>query len=75
MARPLASDAGREVTASAIQAHGGIGFTWEAECTGCTSARSLTRHCSAARNRHRRICRLSLSDLFGSSAASLVSLP
>ena len=26
-----ASDAGREVTASAIQAHGGIGFTWEAD--------------------------------------------
>ena len=26
-----ASGAGREVTASAIQAHGGIGFTWEAD--------------------------------------------
>ncbi len=31
MAKALASDAGREVTASAIQAHGGIGFTWEAD--------------------------------------------
>src|SRR3954447_9456921 len=32
-ARPgaAAADAGREVTASAIQAHGGIGFTWEAD--------------------------------------------
>ncbi|HEV2982398.1 MAG TPA: acyl-CoA dehydrogenase family protein, partial [Solirubrobacteraceae bacterium] len=30
MAKAAASDAGREVTASAIQAHGGIGFTWEA---------------------------------------------
>jgi alkylation response protein AidB-like acyl-CoA dehydrogenase len=31
MAKATASDAGREVTASAIQAHGGIGFTWEAD--------------------------------------------
>ncbi len=31
MAKAAASDAGREVTAWAIQAHGGIGFTWEAD--------------------------------------------
>jgi alkylation response protein AidB-like acyl-CoA dehydrogenase len=31
MAGASAADAGREVTASAIQAHGGIGFTWEAD--------------------------------------------
>jgi alkylation response protein AidB-like acyl-CoA dehydrogenase len=31
MAKAAASQAGREVTASAIQAHGGIGFTWEAD--------------------------------------------
>jgi alkylation response protein AidB-like acyl-CoA dehydrogenase len=31
MAKAQASDAGREVTGSAIQAHGGIGFTWEAD--------------------------------------------
>ena len=31
MAKAAASDAAREVTASAIQAHGGIGFTWEAD--------------------------------------------
>jgi alkylation response protein AidB-like acyl-CoA dehydrogenase len=31
MAKACASDAGREVCASAIQAHGGIGFTWEAD--------------------------------------------
>jgi alkylation response protein AidB-like acyl-CoA dehydrogenase len=31
MSKAAASDAGREVTASAIQAHGGIGFTWEAD--------------------------------------------
>jgi alkylation response protein AidB-like acyl-CoA dehydrogenase len=31
MAKACASSAGREVTASAIQAHGGIGFTWEAD--------------------------------------------
>jgi alkylation response protein AidB-like acyl-CoA dehydrogenase len=31
MAKAAASDAGCEVTASAIQMHGGIGFTWEAD--------------------------------------------
>jgi alkylation response protein AidB-like acyl-CoA dehydrogenase len=31
MAKAAASQAGCEVTASAIQAHGGIGFTWEAD--------------------------------------------
>jgi alkylation response protein AidB-like acyl-CoA dehydrogenase len=31
IAKATASQAGREVTASAIQAHGGIGFTWEAD--------------------------------------------
>jgi alkylation response protein AidB-like acyl-CoA dehydrogenase len=31
MAKAAASTAGREVTASAIQAHGGVGFTWEAD--------------------------------------------
>ena len=31
LAKAAASDGGREVTASAIQAHGGIGFTWEAD--------------------------------------------
>jgi alkylation response protein AidB-like acyl-CoA dehydrogenase len=29
MAKALASDAGWNVTASALQVHGGIGFTWE----------------------------------------------
>ncbi|WP_372789773.1 acyl-CoA dehydrogenase family protein [Paraconexibacter sp.] len=31
LAKAAASEAGREVTASAIQVHGGIGFTWEAD--------------------------------------------
>jgi alkylation response protein AidB-like acyl-CoA dehydrogenase len=31
LAAAAAADAGRDVTASAIQAHGGIGFTWEAD--------------------------------------------
>lgn len=31
MAKAAASDAGRTVTAQAIQLHGGIGFTWEAD--------------------------------------------
>ena len=31
MTSRAASEAAREVTSSAIQAHGGIGFTWEAD--------------------------------------------
>jgi len=31
LAKVAASDGGREVTAAAIQMHGGIGFTWEAD--------------------------------------------
>ena len=31
LAAAAAADGGRDVTASAIQAHGGIGFTWEAD--------------------------------------------
>ncbi len=31
VAKAAASDAGREVTSSSIQVHGGIGFTWEAD--------------------------------------------
>jgi alkylation response protein AidB-like acyl-CoA dehydrogenase len=31
LARAAAGEAAREVTAGAIQAHGGIGFTWEAD--------------------------------------------
>ena len=31
MAKVASADGGRETTASAIQAHGGIGFTWEAD--------------------------------------------
>ena len=31
MAKAAASDAGRSVTAAAIQLHGGVGFTWEAD--------------------------------------------
>jgi alkylation response protein AidB-like acyl-CoA dehydrogenase len=31
MAKAAASDAGRDVTAAAIQLHGGFGFTWEAD--------------------------------------------
>jgi alkylation response protein AidB-like acyl-CoA dehydrogenase len=31
VAKVAAGEAGREVTAAAIQAHGGIGFTWEAD--------------------------------------------
>ena len=44
-----AADAGRDVTASAIQAHGGIGFTWEADVHWLYKRAQLDARCSAAR--------------------------
>ena len=48
MAKAAASDAGREVTASAIQAHGGIGFTWEADVHWLFKRAQLDARCWAA---------------------------
>ena len=44
-----AADGGRDVTASAIQAHGGIGFTWEADVHWLYKRAQLDPRCSAAR--------------------------
>ena len=53
MAKAAASDAGREVTAAAIQAHGGIGFTWEADVHWLYKRAQLDAPCWAARGRPR----------------------
>jgi alkylation response protein AidB-like acyl-CoA dehydrogenase len=53
MAKACASDAGREVTASAIQAHGGIGFTWEADVHWLYKRAQLDAALLGGASRHR----------------------
>jgi alkylation response protein AidB-like acyl-CoA dehydrogenase len=53
MAKAAASDAGREVTACAIQAHGGIGFTWEADVHWLYKRAQLDAALLGAGKRHR----------------------
>jgi alkylation response protein AidB-like acyl-CoA dehydrogenase len=59
VAKAAASDAGREVTASAIQAHGGIGFTWEADVHWLYKRAQLDAQLLGGASTHRaRIARL-----------------
>ncbi len=53
MAKATASGAGREVTASAIQAHGGIGFTWEADVHWLYKRAQIDAALLGGANRHR----------------------
>ncbi len=53
MAKAAASDVGREVTASAIQAHGGIGFTWEADVHWLFKRAQLDAALLGGASRHR----------------------
>ena len=53
MAKASASDAGREVTAGAIQMHGGIGFTWEADVHWLYKRAQLDAALLGAGKRHR----------------------
>lgn len=55
LAAAVASEAGREVTASAIQAHGGIGFTWEADVHWFYKRAQLDAALLGGVGRHRRI--------------------
>jgi alkylation response protein AidB-like acyl-CoA dehydrogenase len=58
-AKALASDAGRAVTASAIQLHGGIGFTWEAELHWLFKRAQIDAAYLGGASDHRaRVCRL-----------------
>jgi alkylation response protein AidB-like acyl-CoA dehydrogenase len=68
MAKAAASDAGREVTASAIQAHGGIGFTWEADVHWLFKRAQVDSVLLGGAARHRAQLATILADRLGASA-------
>jgi alkylation response protein AidB-like acyl-CoA dehydrogenase len=68
MAKAAASDAGREVTASAIQAHGGIGFTWEADVHWLYKRAQVDAALLGGAKRHRARLAALLADRVGASA-------
>ena len=70
MAKAAASDAGREVTASAIQAHGGIGFTWEADVHWLYKRAQLDAGLLGAGKRHRARLAEILAQRAGAPVAS-----
>jgi alkylation response protein AidB-like acyl-CoA dehydrogenase len=70
MAKAVASDAGREVTASAIQAHGGIGFSWEADVHWLYKRAQLDAVLLGGAKRHRARLAAILADRVGASAAA-----
>jgi alkylation response protein AidB-like acyl-CoA dehydrogenase len=53
LAAAAAAEAGREVTAGAIQAHGGIGFTWEADVHWLYKRAQLDTALLGGAHRHR----------------------
>lgn len=69
MAKACASDAGREVTASAIQAHGGIGFTWEADIHWLYKRAQLDAALLGDSKRHRARIAAILAEKAGAAAA------
>jgi alkylation response protein AidB-like acyl-CoA dehydrogenase len=54
MAKAAASSAGREVTSAAIQMHGGIGFTWEADVHWLFKRAQLDADLLGGASHHRR---------------------
>ncbi len=70
MAKAAASDAGREVTAAAIQMHGGIGFTWEADVHWLFKRAQLDAALLGGAKRHRAQLASILADKVGASAAA-----
>jgi alkylation response protein AidB-like acyl-CoA dehydrogenase len=68
MAKAAASDAGREVTSSAIQAHGGIGFTWEADVHWLYKRAHLDAALLGGAKRHRARLAAILADRAGAPA-------
>jgi alkylation response protein AidB-like acyl-CoA dehydrogenase len=70
MAKAAASDAGREVTASAIQAHGGIGFTWEADVHWLFKRAQLDAALLGGAKRHRARLAEILADRVAASATA-----
>jgi alkylation response protein AidB-like acyl-CoA dehydrogenase len=70
MAKAAASDAGREVTASAIQAHGGIGFTWEADVHWLFKRAQIDSVLLGGAGRHRARVAAILAEKIAASAAA-----
>jgi len=70
MAKASASAAGREVTASAIQAHGGIGFTWEADVHWLYKRAQIDAALLGGAKRHRARIASILADRVGASTAA-----
>jgi alkylation response protein AidB-like acyl-CoA dehydrogenase len=70
MAKAAASDAGREVTAAAIQMHGGIGFTWEADVHWLFKRAQVDAALLGGAKRHRARIAAILADKVSASAAA-----
>jgi alkylation response protein AidB-like acyl-CoA dehydrogenase len=70
MAKASASDAGREVTAGAIQMHGGIGFTWEADVHWLYKRAQLDAALLGGAKRHRAQLAAILADKVAASATA-----
>ena len=70
MAKAAASDAGREVTASAIQAHGGIGFTWEADVHWLYKRAQLDAALLGGAKRHRARLAAILAERFAAASTA-----
>jgi alkylation response protein AidB-like acyl-CoA dehydrogenase len=70
LAAAAAADAGRDVTASAIQAHGGIGFTWEADVHWLYKRAQLDSALLGGARRHRaRLARLAAQRVARAAAS------
>jgi alkylation response protein AidB-like acyl-CoA dehydrogenase len=71
LAAAAAADGGREVTASAIQAHGGIGFTWEADVHWLFKRAQLDSLLLGGSKRHRAaLARLAAQRVTGAVGAA-----
>ncbi len=70
MAKAAASSAGREVTAGAIQMHGGIGFTWEADVHWLFKRAQLDAALLGGAGRHRARVAAILADRVAASTAA-----
>jgi alkylation response protein AidB-like acyl-CoA dehydrogenase len=70
MAKACASSAAREVTASAIQAHGGIGFTWEADIHWLYKRAHMDAALLGGAKRHRAQIARILADRVGAGASA-----
>jgi alkylation response protein AidB-like acyl-CoA dehydrogenase len=68
LAAAAAADGGREVTASAIQAHGGIGFTWEADVHWLYKRAQLDTAMLGGSRRHREALARSAASRVAASA-------